>query len=322
MTLLLVLTFLSLVVVPLLALYWLARRSSCRLLWGLKAAAVGSYVGATFYMGAWHTLSYYGRYGLLALFVATAAYGGWRMRHQRFWIRPDGWQWTGPVLAGLLLLLGGAGLWAVYQSHQIPDDPVNVTFPLRDGAFYVASGGSQPLMNPHMKVGAPELHTWRGQLWGLDVVELYPSGNRATGLYPTALDRYAIFRTPVYAPCSGTVADVEETLPDLTPPARDTARKAGNYVMLRCAPDAYVLLAHLQHRSLQVQPGDSVSTGTYLGRVGNSGNSWEPHLHVSAQRSEGKATLLDADPRPLTFDGRFPLRNDVMQRGAEETQSP
>ena len=313
MTLLLVSTVLSLVVLPLLALYWLTRRSPCRLLWGLKAAAVGSYVGATFYLGGWHMLSYYGRYALLALFVGAAAYGGWRMRRRIFWARPEGTQWVGPALATLLLLGGGAGLWAVDQAHRIPDAPVNATFPLRGGAFYVASGGSQSLLNPHMKVGVPELREWRGQLWGLDVVQLYPSGNRASGLSPTALDRYAIFGTPVYAPCDGTVEATEDTLPDLTPPARDTARKAGNYVLLRCAPDAYVLLAHLKHQSVQVEPGDSVSTSTRLGRIGNSGNSWEPHLHLSAQDSVGASTLLDADPRPLTFNGQFPVRNDVMR---------
>ncbi len=317
MILLLVSTVLSLVVLPLLALYWLTRRSSCRLLWGLKAAAVGSYVGATFYLGGWHMLSYYGRYALLVLFVATAVYGGWRMRRRIFWTRPEGWQWAGPALAALLLGLATVGLQQVYQAQRIPDDPVSLTFPLRNGAFYVASGGSQSLMNPHMKVEAPELHEWRGQLWGLDVVELYSPGNRATGLYPTALDRYAIFGTPVYAPCDGTVEEKESELPDLTPPARDTTHKAGNFVMLRCDPDTYVLLAHLKRGSVHVQAGDSVATGTALGEVGNSGNSWEPHLHMSAQRSLGTRTILDADPKPMTFSGTFPLRNDVIRRGPE-----
>ena len=313
MTLLFVSTIFSLVVVPALTLIWVASRSPCRLLWGLKAAAVGSYILATVYLGGWHMLSYYGRYALLGLFVGMAGYGGWRMRRRIFWTRPDGWQWAGPLLAGLLLLLSGAGLQQVYQAQRVPENPVNLTFPLRGGAFYVASGGSRALMNPHMKVGAPELRKWRGQLWGIDVVQLYPSGNRAAGPYPTALDRYAIFDTPVYAPCNGIVEATEESLPDLTPPTRDTTRKAGNYVLLRCAPDAHVLLAHLKRQSVQVQPGDSVTTGTRLGRVGNSGNSWEPHLHVSAQSSVGETTILDAEPRPMTFNGAFPVRNDVLR---------
>jgi hypothetical protein len=122
-----------------------------------------------------------------------------------------------------------------------------------------------------------------------------------------------LFGTPVYAPCDGTIEATEETLPHLAPPARDTARKGGNYVMLRCGPKAYVFLSHFRHESLQVHPGDSVSTGTRLGTVGNSGNSWEPHLHISAQESLGASTLVDADPRPMTFDGRFLVRNDVIR---------
>ena len=313
MTLLIVSTLVSLVVLPLLALFWLVRRSPSVISWGLKAAAVGAYVLATVHLGGWQMLSVYGRVGLLGLFGVAAAVGAWRMRGAPVWKRPNGWQWAGVVGAGIVVVVCGIGLGGVYRSQQVPPDPVDLQFPLRDGAFYVASGGSQALMNPHMKVAQPGLEHWRGQLWALDIVELYPSGNRARGLYPTALDRFAIFDTPVYAPCDGQVAAVETTLPDLVPPARDTTNKAGNYVMLRCGPQAYVLLAHLKQKSVTVQPGDAVSVGARLGAIGNSGNSWEPHLHVNAQRGPGDATILDTAPRPMTFDGRFPTRNDVLR---------
>ena len=313
MTLLIVSTLLTLVVLPLLALVWLTRRSAALILWGLKAVAVGSYVLATFYLGGWQMLSVYGRVGLLLLFGVAAGVGAWRMRGAPLWKRPEGWQWAGVLGAAVVLVASGIGLGDVYQARQVPSDPVDLTFPFRDGVFYVASGGSQALMNPHMKVGQPGLEHWRGQLWALDIVQLYPSGNRARGLYPTALDRFAIFGTPVYAPCAGQVEAVENTLPDLVPPARDTTNKAGNYVLLRCEPEAYVLLAHLKEGSVPVQSGDAVSTGARLGAIGNSGNSWEPHLHITAQRGPGGTTILDADPRPMTFDGRFPVRNDVFR---------
>ncbi|HKL89398.1 MAG TPA: M23 family metallopeptidase [Salinibacter sp.] len=314
MTLLVVSTLVSLVVLPLLALFWLVRRSPSVILWGMKAAAVGSYVLATFYLGGWQMLSIYGRVGLLLLFGVAAGVGAWRMRGAPLWKRPKGGQWAGVVGAGVIIVVAGIGLGDVYQAQQVPSDPVDLTFPLRGGVFYVASGGSQALMNPHMKVGSPELTAWRGQLWALDVVQLYPSGNRARGLYPTSLDQFAIFGTPVYAPCTGRVEAAENTHPDLVPPARDTTNKAGNYVLLQCGAEAYVLLAHLKQESLTVQPGDSVSVGTRLGAIGNSGNSWEPHLHLSAQRAPGGTTILDADPRPMTFAGDFPVRNDLVRR--------
>jgi hypothetical protein len=315
MTLLLASTLLSLVVLPLAALYWVTRPSPCQLLWGLKAVAVGGYLGATYFLGSWHMLSYYGRYVLLGVYAAAVVYGGWRMRRWVFWRRPEGWAWASAAFAVGLLGLSTVALTRVYEARRPPDNPVRLTFPLRHGTFYVASGGSRALLNPHLKVGRPGLTAWRGQLWGLDIVELYPLGNRAQGLYPTTLDRYAIFGTPVYAPCTGTVAATETDLPDLSPPGRDTVRKAGNYVLLRCSPSAYVLLAHLQRGSVRVAPDEAVSAGTRIGAVGNSGNSWEPHLHLSAQRSLGDATLLDADPRPMTFDGVFPVRNALFRQG-------
>ena len=317
MTLLLASTLLSLVVLPLAALYWLARRSGSLVQWGLKALAVGGYVGATFGLGNWQMLSYYGRYALVLLFVGALLVGARRMAGAPPWDPPSGWQWTGMGLATLLLLASGWALAGKYRGEEVPPDPVTLSFPLRDGAFYVASGGSHPLINPHMKVGAPALQEWRGQLWALDLVELYASGNRARGLYPTTLSDFAIYGTPVYAPCTGRVEAVTDTLPDLVPPARDTARKAGNYVLLRCGPEAYVLLAHLMQGSVTVAPGDSVPTGARLAEIGNSGNTWEPHLHLNAQRGPGGRTILDAAPRPMLFDGRFPVRNDVIRPPAD-----
>jgi murein DD-endopeptidase MepM/ murein hydrolase activator NlpD len=40
------------------------------------------------------------------------------------------------------------------------------------------------------------------------------------------------------------------------------------------------VLAHLQNGSIEVQVGARVRAGQYIGRVGNSGNTIEPHLHL------------------------------------------
>lgn len=59
------------------------------------------------------------------------------------------------------------------------------------------------------------------------------------------------------------------------------------------------MLAHLQHGSVAVAPGARVETGSYVGRVGNSGRSTVPHLHLHFQQS--------ADPGAPT--SRFRLAN-------------
>lgn len=312
MTLLIVSTLVTLVVLPLAALLWLVCRSGSLVLWGLKTAAILAFGAALYALGPWHMLSVHGREVWIVLLVGVGVAGAWRMRGRPVWSRPAGWGWLGAGMAVLVLVGSAYALGEVYRAHEVPEAPVALASPFRDGPIYVASGGSRPLPNPHMRVAVPELERWRGQQWALDLVALYPSGNRAQGLYPTALDRYAVFGMPVHAPCNGPVRAAVDTLPDLTPPARDTTHKAGNYVLLQCDPAAYVLLAHLQSGSVRVAAGDTVSTQTRIGAVGNSGNSWEPHLHLHAQRQPGTATLLDADPRPLTLNGAFPLRNDVL----------
>jgi hypothetical protein len=181
---------------------------------------------------------------------------------------------------------------------------------LKGENYHVAHGGSRNIINGHMKVADPKLHAWRGQLWGLDIVKLYPAGNRARGFFPKDLNDYAIFGEPVYAPCTGQVLAVENNLPDLIPPESDTVNKAGNYVLLRCGENTAVLLAHFKQGSVTVQPEQMVAVGDRLGAIGNSGNTSEPHLHISAQYGAGSQTILDADPRPIVFSGRWLVRND------------
>jgi murein DD-endopeptidase MepM/ murein hydrolase activator NlpD len=71
-----------------------------------------------------------------------------------------------------------------------------------------------------------------------------------------------------------------------------------------------VLLAHLRQNSLTVAPGQVIAAGDLLGRVGNSGNTSEPHLHVHAIRT-GSGDMRDGEPVPFTFANRFLIRNDL-----------
>lgn len=68
----------------------------------------------------------------------------------------------------------------------------------------------------------------------------------------------------------------------------DTARLAGNHVIIRSG-DVYALYAHLAPGSLTVTRGSWVAAGRQIGRVGHTGNSTAPHLHVHL--------MDDADPR-------------------------
>ena len=94
----------------------------------------------------------------------------------------------------------------------------------------------------------------------------------------------------------------------MIPPEMDRQHMTGNHVILHCA-SAWVVLGHLKKGSVQVAAGQLVTQGLRLGRVGNTGNTGEPHLHIHAQRPGTEEAPLSGEPLPIRFDQRYPVRN-------------
>jgi len=75
---------------------------------------------------------------------------------------------------------------------------------------------------------------------------------------------------------------------------------AGNWVVLDLGNGQFAHYAHLKPGSLRVKVGDEVKRGDVIGLVGNSGSSFEPHLHFevttspAALRGEGIPYLIEA----------------------------
>ena len=312
----------QLLLVPALLIAWVGFGAApCVGIWVLRVAAVGVVFWAMDRLVDWTFLTRYGRFAVWGLFAVAVVVSGTKARSRPLWTELGRWAWVSAGASAVLLAAAGVAVAAAVRGARVPGEPVGLAFPLRGGRFHVAHGGSKPIVNAHMKVADPELWAWRGQMWALDVVALSPAGNRARGLFPKDLDKYAIFGEPVYAPCAGRVVAVEDGLPDLTPPESDPENKAGNYVLLRRPDGVVVLLAHLRQGSVAVELGERVEEGALLGEVGNSGNTTEPHLHVNAQQGVGEETVLDAEPLPARFDGRWLVRNDLVQRSRREESS-
>ena len=158
----------------------------------------------------------------------------------------------------------------------------------------------------------------RGQSCGVDIVQLDAFGLRARGVQPADPSAYRIHGTRVLAPCAGQVVLAVDGLPDMQVPEVDREHLAGNHVLLRCANrdsggGADVLVGHLRPRSVQVLPGATVAVGDWLGSVGNSGNTGEPHLHVHAQGPGTAGAPFGGDPMPILFIGRYPVRGDRIE---------
>lgn len=198
------------------------------------------------------------------------------------------------------LLIGfffGSVAFGVLRAHEKPSGAVDLSFPLRGGRFLVLHGGSTTAANTHF----PDPK----QKYGVDLVKVSTMGFRARGIYPDELARYAIFGETVVSPCNGTVLSFVDALPDQPIGAIDEKNALGNHIAVRCG-DVDVTLAQLMTRSIAVKPGAAVAAGAPLAKTGNSGRSTEPHLHIHAERN--------GQPVPITFDGRWLVRNAVVVR--------
>jgi hypothetical protein len=160
-----------------------------------------------------------------------------------------------------------------------------LTFPLAEGNWYIAQGGGR-LLNHHKRVLA--------QRAALDLIRLRSDGRRAAGLFPSNPQDYGAYGSVVVSPCGGVLTEVVDGMDDEIPMRPRPGPPAGNHVVIDTGKET-VLLAHLKRGSVRVRKGDKVSPGQPIGRVGNSGNSTEPHLHIHAER-EGLGLQLAFTP--------------------------
>jgi murein DD-endopeptidase MepM/ murein hydrolase activator NlpD len=84
----------------------------------------------------------------------------------------------------------------------------------------------------------------------------------------------------------------------------------GNYVIMRRG-DVFAAFAHLAPGSVAVAPGQSVGNGDVLGRVGHTGNSTAPHLHLQLMDS---TDLMHARGVPCAFRTYEIMRNGSWER--------
>ena len=168
----------------------------------------------------------------------------------------------------------------------------------------------------HEGPGAHRSHHWGSQLalngritipqrFAIDFIGLDARGRAVRADVRTPDNANWIgFGAEVLAIDDGVVRDVQDGSADNVPlvvagpPRSITARGLyGNYVVTE-SPRGFVHYAHLQRGSVRVHAGQRVRRGEPLGRVGNSGNTTGPHLHLHVS---DRVTFELADGRPFVF---------------------
>ncbi len=98
--------------------------------------------------------------------------------------------------------------------------------------------------------------------------------------------------TQVLAAAAGTVARLRDGVEDMhakNPEKQDVSDKeCGNAVVIAHDNGWETQYCHLQKGSLAVKQGQAVEAGDVLGRIGLSGSTEFPHLHLSVRNDEGK----------------------------------
>jgi Peptidase family M23 len=108
------------------------------------------------------------------------------------------------------------------------------------------------------------------------------------------VEQYYGFGEDVLAVADGTVVSIHDGMPDQTPfvfmVPKSKSDYGGNNLILEIAPNVFAWYAHLRQGSLRVKVGDAVKAGAPIAKLGNTGPSEGPHLHLG---------LIDK-PDPIT----------------------
>lgn len=287
------------------------RRFKSKVSWLASVFGFGAYILYIFLAGAsWDWVSYYLRVAIPVAFVCAIYVSVRRVsRSGAPWWRSPGslGEWSSLSVNLFLAILFGWFTVTAAQGFTYGDQrAAELSFPLEGGVWHVAHGGSNPSINYH--------NVNRSQRFALDIVKLNPVGTRASGVYPSDPERYAAFGEKIESPCAGKVIETKDGQPDHRGSGTDRKNPAGNHVVVRCQntdPAVDVALAHMKKGSVAVEKGEEVKEGTDLGRVGNSGNTSEPHLHIHAVRT-GSGNILEGEGVPVEFNGRFLVRNSLV----------
>ena len=141
------------------------------------------------------------------------------------------------------------------------------------------------------------------QRFAIDWERLDPSGRLFVG-DKRVLTNWAGYGQNILAVADGTVVRAIDGLPNQVPGALPEGlaplEADGNAVFLRLRDGRIVFYAHMIPGSVTVREGDRVVRGQILGRVGNSGNSSAPHLHLHVI---DRNAIFGANGLPYVFSG-------------------
>ena len=195
-------------------------------------------------------------------------------------------------------------------STTVGGDVAVIGPPLRGGVWFAANGPGNS--SGHRLTFIPlEGRPRIPQRFAIDYVMIDTAFATHKG---DALDNknYYANDVDVLAVADGIVVAVKDGLPENVPGEQSRAvpitleTVGGNHIILDIGKGRYAFYAHVRPGTLRVKMGDKVKRGAVLAKLGNTGNSTEPHLHFhiadanSPLGSEGLPYVHES----IEFDGK------------------
>jgi Peptidase family M23 len=189
---------------------------------------------------------------------------------------------------------------------KIADDkPLIIGPPLAGAGWVAANGCCNPDIVHRGSVQSVNGALYDSQRFAIDWMRLDEQGRLVHG-DESDVHNYTDYGADVLAVADARVVSTLNNLDDQVPgrlpePSSITIETVdGNHVVLDLGGGRFAFYAHLQKNSVRVKPGDQVKKGTVLGKLGNTGNTSAPHLHIhimnrpSPMASDGLPYLIDA----------------------------
>lgn len=179
--------------------------------------------------------------------------------------------------------------------------PVVIGPPLKGGNWAVEGGYSSPL--GHRRALFPiNNNLYCAQRYAIDWLRL-DKDNYAVKSPATKNESSNAYAQPIIAVADGTIISAIDRFSDQTPVESKgedrVAYACGNSVTENIGHGHYVFYAHMKPDSVLVKPGQYVHRGEIIGLVGNSGNSFSPHLQIDV--TDGPLSL-ESNSVPYVFD--------------------
>lgn len=222
---------------------------------------------------------------------------------------------------------------AIYTQKTILDLPFEGVCQITDGHDFPAHHRRIPLLNPKVREIGLTANSGR---FSYDFALADANGriHRSDG---SKVEDYYGWGKPVLCPGDGRVVSAAGNNPDnveirrgfplLTPEEYHQLRIQafehleklgmqeilGNHVIIDHGNSEFSTIDHMQQDSVTVEVGDDITRGNPIGKIGNSGDSWFPHIHYGLQNGKD---IFTSEGLPSRFR-KFELLLGSRQRIAE-----